>query len=223
MTMFMNPPEENLRLMLDTGVVAVIRTSSAARLVQVAEALSTGGICCIEITMTTPNALTVIEDVATELKGVLVGAGTVLDAETARAAIVAGAQYIVSPTFNREVVNTAKRYGKIIIPGAMTPTEILTAWQAGADMVKIFPAQTLGPAYLQSLRGPLPDVLLVPTGGISADNAGDFIQAGAAVVCAGSWLVDSQTILEERYELLAQRSRMLLEAVRNARKGTGEC
>ncbi|HIC96625.1 TPA: bifunctional 4-hydroxy-2-oxoglutarate aldolase/2-dehydro-3-deoxy-phosphogluconate aldolase, partial [Candidatus Bipolaricaulota bacterium] len=139
--------DESLRLMLETGVIGVVRTESSKELLQVAEAIRAGGVRCIEIAMTTPNALRVIEEVASELEDVLVGAGTVLDPETARAAILAGAEYLVSPTLNFKVIELAKRYGKIAIPGAFSPTEILAAWEAGADIVKVFPATRLGPQY----------------------------------------------------------------------------
>jgi len=143
----------------------------------------------------------------------------VLDATTARQAILAGAKFLVTPTVELDVIETARRYGVVIIPGAMTPTEILTAWEAGADMVKVFPASVLGPSYLKAVRGPLPQIPLVPTGGITADNAGEFIRAGAAMVCAGGWLVDKKAVAEGRYEVLTERARQLVETVRKARAG----
>jgi 2-dehydro-3-deoxyphosphogluconate aldolase/(4S)-4-hydroxy-2-oxoglutarate aldolase len=147
------------------------------------------------------------------------GAGTVLDAATARQAILAGAEFLVTPTLEPDVIEMAHRYGKVVIPGAMTPTEILTAWEMGADMVKVFPASILGPKYLRAVHGPLPQIPLVPTGGITGENAGDFIRAGAAMVCGGSWLVDKKAVAGGRYEFLTERARILLEAVKNARAG----
>jgi 2-dehydro-3-deoxyphosphogluconate aldolase/(4S)-4-hydroxy-2-oxoglutarate aldolase len=213
-----NEKMQNLQLMLETGSVGVVRTDSSSRLLQVAAALREGGLNCIEITMTTPGALRAIEEVAGKLDGVLMGAGTVLDASTARQAILAGAKFLVTPTVALDVIEMCHRYSVVVIPGAMTPTEILTAWEAGADMVKVFPADILGPAYLKAVRGPLPQIPLVPTGGITADNAGEFIKAGAALVCAGGWLVDKKAVDEGRYETLTKRARQLLDAVEKARK-----
>lgn len=167
--------------------------------------------------MNTPGALRAIENAADRLPKVVTGAGTVLDGITAREAILAGAQFLVTPTVKLDVLEVAHRYGIPAIIGAMTPTEILTAWEAGAAMVKVFPASVLGPKYLQELRGPLPQIPLVPTGGITADTAPDFIKAGAVAVCAGSWLVDKKAIAEGKYRVLAERARLLLEAVGKAR------
>ncbi len=202
---------------LEAGIVAVVRIDTSKQLLQVAKRISVGGISCIEITMTTPGALQAIEEAKGKLDGVVIGAGTVLDASTARLTILAGAQFLVTPTVALDVIEMAHRYGKVVIAGAMTPTEILTAWEAGADMVKVFPANVLGPGYLKAVHGPLPQIPLVPTGGITADNAGEFIKAGAAVICAGSWLVDKKTITEERYEILTERARELVDAVSKAR------
>jgi len=172
----------------------------------------------IEITMTTPGALRAIEEASGKLQGVLMGAGTVLDGPTARQAILAGAQFLVTPTVKPDVIEMAHRYGVVVIAGAMTPTEILTAWELGADMVKVFPADVLSPGYLKAVHGPLPQIPLVPTGGITAENAGAFIKAGAAVVCAGSWLVDKKAVEEGRYEVLTQRARALVAAVEKAKQ-----
>ncbi|MGC9530393.1 MAG: bifunctional 4-hydroxy-2-oxoglutarate aldolase/2-dehydro-3-deoxy-phosphogluconate aldolase [Candidatus Bipolaricaulaceae bacterium] len=210
-----------LERVIDLGALGIIRVQTAEDLVRMAEALYAGGLSCLEITMTTPGALRAIEQARERLPDVLMGAGTVLDAPTARQAILAGAQFLVTPTVKLEVVDTAHRYGIPVIPGAMTPTEILTAWEAGADMVKVFPASTLGPKYLQEVHGPLPQITLVPTGGITADNAPEFIRAGAAVVCAGSWLVDKRAVAEGRLEVLTARARALVEAVHGARAETG--
>ena len=218
--MAVNRKQENPQLILNTGVIGVVRTESSTQLLQVAKAICKGGVCCVEITMTTPGALRAIEEASEKLTGVLMGAGTVLDATTARQAILAGAKFLVTPTVELDVIETARRYGVVVIPGAMTPTEILTAWEAGADMVKVFPASVLGPSYLKAIRGPLPQIPLVPTGGVTADNAGEFIRAGAAMVCAGGWLVDKKAVAEGRYEVLTERAHLLVETVRKARAET---
>jgi len=205
-----------LEELVDSGALGIIRVKGTQDLVQIAKALHAGGLSCLEITMTTPGALRAIEDAREELPNVLMGAGTVLDASTARQAILAGAQFLVTPTVALDVVEVAHRYGVPVIPGAMTPTEILTAWEAGADMVKVFPAEVLGPGFIKALHGPLPQIPLVPTGGITADNAGDFIRAGAALVCAGGWLVDKEAVAAGRYEVLTENARRLVEAVRAA-------
>ncbi|MBS3813093.1 bifunctional 4-hydroxy-2-oxoglutarate aldolase/2-dehydro-3-deoxy-phosphogluconate aldolase [Candidatus Bipolaricaulota bacterium] len=204
--------------MQESGVVGVIRTKSSARLIKVAEAIKKGGVNCIEITMTTPNALSVIEEVSAEVDDVLIGAGTVLDAETARAAILAGAEYLVSPTVDLGMIEMAKRYDKAVAPGAFTPTEIIEAWQAGADIVKVFPASRLGPKFLSDVKAPLPQVSLMPTGGVSKENAADFIRAGADVICVGSALLDKQAIAEENYKVMTQNAKDLVQAVKRGRE-----
>jgi 2-dehydro-3-deoxyphosphogluconate aldolase/(4S)-4-hydroxy-2-oxoglutarate aldolase len=203
--------------LLEEKVLGIVRVKTAKDFPRLVQSLRLGGVHCIEITMTTPGALRAIEEAAGELDGVLMGAGTVLDAATARQAILAGAEFLVTPTVELDVIEMAHRYGKVVIPGAMTPTEILTAWEAGADMVKVFPASILGPAYLKAVHGPLPQIPLVPTGGLTADNAGEFIKAGAAMVCAGSWLVDKKAVAEGHYEVLTERARELMDAVQKAR------
>ena len=208
---------EIIRELCCAGALGIIRVQTAQDLVQIAKALHAGGLSCLEITMTTPGALRAIEEARGELPEVLMGAGTVLDAATARQAILAGAQFLVTPTVALDVIETAHRYGVPVIPGAMTPTEILTCWEAGADMVKVFPASVLGPGYLQALRGPLPQIPLVPTGGITADNAGEFIRAGAALVCAGGWLVDKKAVAAGKVEVLRDKARRLVAAVQEAR------
>lgn len=202
----------------ESGALGIIRVKATSDLVRIAQALSAGGLSCLEITMTTPGALRAIEGAREELPAVFMGAGTVLDGPTARQAILAGAQFLVTPTVKLDVLEMAHRYGVPAIIGAMTPTEILTAWEAGADMVKVFPASILGPRYLQEIHGPLPQIPLVPTGGITADNAGEFIRAGAAAVCAGSWLVDRKALADERYEDFAERARKFVAVVQQARR-----
>jgi 2-dehydro-3-deoxyphosphogluconate aldolase/(4S)-4-hydroxy-2-oxoglutarate aldolase len=202
----------------ESGTLGIIRVDQAEDLVRIAQTLQEGGLTCVEITMTTPGALRAIEEASGKLTGVLMGAGTVLDATTARQAILAGAEFLVTPTVELDVIETAHRYGKVAIAGAMTPTEILTAWEAGADMVKVFPANVLGPGYLKAVHGPLPQIPLVPTGGVTAETAGEFIRAGAAIVCAGGWLVDKKAIAEGRYEVLTKRARQLVDAVSKAKE-----
>ena len=210
-----------MRQMDECGAVAVIRVGSPDSLLRVSQALQAGGLNCVEIAMTTPGALRAIEEVAERLRDVHIGAGTVLDGVTARQAILAGAEFLVSPTVERDVIEMAHRYGKVMICGAMTPTEILNAWEAGAEFVKVFPAEVLGPQYLKAIGGPLPQIRLVPTGGVTAENAGDFVRAGAAMVCAGSWLLDGKAIAQGRYAAITRRARQLIEAVRTARSEVG--
>ena len=204
------------------GVIGIVRLSESKGTLDAVRALEEGGLRCVEITMTTPKALQSIEAVANEMGSILVGAGTVLDGASAQAAIQAGARYLVTPTVEPDVIEVAQRYGVCTIVGAMTPTEILTAWELGADMVKVFPADCLGPEYLKAVHGPLPQIPLVPTGGITADNAGRFIEMGAAVVCAGGWLVDNKAIAEKRYDVLTTRAKQLLAAVEAARARIGQ-
>src|ERR1700716_1972049 len=171
--------ESQLRQVLDCGIVAVVRSPDSQQLVEVARALADGGVTVVEITMTVPNALDVLRQVRQALgERVLLGAGTVLDPETARAVLLAGAEYIVSPTVNLDVIRLCRRYNKLVMPGAFTPTEIWSAWEAGADIVKVFPAEVVGPAYFKALRGPLPQVRLMPTGGVDLTAAADFLQVG---------------------------------------------
>lgn len=206
---------EILKRLIEGKVVAVVRLDSGDQLVRVAEALKAGGISAIEFTIPTPGALEMIRQ-ATAYFGdsVLMGAGTVLDAETARAAILSGAQFIVTPALNLKTIELCHRYGKPIIPGAMTPTEILTGWEAGADMVKVFPAESLGPAYLKAVLAPLPQVRLVPTGGISAENAAEYLKAGATALGVGGRLVDKSAVAKGDWAALTVEAQRLMEAVR---------
>ena len=148
---------------------------------------------------------------------VIVGVGSVLDPETARAAILAGAEYVVGPVLNEEVIRMAKRYSKVVIPGAFTPTEILRAWEAGADVVKVFPATAVGPKYFRDILGPLPQVRLTPTGGVTVENTGEFIKAGAVFVGAGTSLVDSKAVAEKRFDLITETAKKMVAEVRKAR------
>jgi 2-dehydro-3-deoxyphosphogluconate aldolase/(4S)-4-hydroxy-2-oxoglutarate aldolase len=202
---------------VDCGVVAVLRADSSAELMDVAKALREGGVVAIEVTMTTPGALKVIEEAASKMKDSIIGVGSVLDPETARAAILAGAEYVVAPTLNLDVIEMAKRYGKIVMPGAFTPTEILTAWQAGADVVKVFPASVGGPAYFKDVKGPLPQVRLMPTGGVDLTTTGAFIKAGACAVGAGSAMVDKKAVTAGKFDVIAETARKFVEEVRKAR------
>lgn len=185
----------DLQRVLNTGMVAIIRASSGEQLVNVARALYEGGIDVIEVTFTVPNAVEVLQAVHKDLgKKILLGAGTVLDPETARTAFLAGAQFLVSPTVNLEVIRMANRYDKLCMSGAYTPTEILTAWEAGADVVKVFPAEIGGPPYLKAVKGPLPQVRLMPTGGVNLETMHDFLKAGACAVGLGSSLVEKDAV-----------------------------
>ncbi len=200
------------------GVVAVVRLSQASELARVADAIRAGGVDIIEFTLTTPGALEIIQQSAHKFgDDVLLGAGTVLDSETARAAILAGAQFIVSPTTDFATIELCHRYGKVVIPGAFTPTEILAAWQAGADFVKVFPAGVVGPGYLKDILGPLPQVKLVPTGGVGKANAADFIKAGAAALAVGGDLVNNKLVSAGAFDQLTANARDLVAAVSAAR------
>ncbi|MCD6231816.1 bifunctional 4-hydroxy-2-oxoglutarate aldolase/2-dehydro-3-deoxy-phosphogluconate aldolase [Candidatus Aerophobetes bacterium] len=215
----MSKKGENLNLIFKTGIIAIIRAESSAQLLRVASALKEGGIKVIEVAMTTPDALKVIEEISGKLKEeILMGAGTVLDPETARSAILAGAEFIVSPTLNKEVINLAHRYSKLIIPGAFTPTEILLAWEEGADLVKVFPAGVSGPSYIKALRGPLPQICLVPVGGVNLDNVANFIRAGAFAVGVGSSLVKKEFLKEENFKELTNLSKRFIEVIKKAKE-----
>lgn len=200
---------DQLGRVLTSGIVAVIRAPSGDLLVDVAEALLAGGVDVMEVTFTVPGAVRVLERVSERLGDrILLGAGTVLDAETARAALLAGAEFIVAPSTNREVIELCRRYDKLVMPGAFTPTEVITAWQAGADIVKIFPSDVHGPKYLKALRGPYPQVRMMPTGGVSLETANDFLQAGACALGVGGSLVEPRAVATgdlKRIETLARQ------------------
>jgi len=203
-----------------TGVVAVVRAQSSEQLIDVVGALHAGGLTCVEITMTTPDALDVIRSASKAFAGkCVIGVGTVLDSETARAAILAGAEYVVSPILDLATITLCKRYNKAVVPGCFTPTEILTAWQAGADLIKVFPATKLGPEFFKDIRGPLPQVRLTPTGGVTLANTGDFIKAGAVCVGVGSAMVTKKAIAEKDYATLTANAAAFLKAVADARGG----
>jgi len=210
---------EVLNRMISEGLIPVIRVTSAQEAIDVADAIKEGGVTSIEITMSVHGAIDVIKDLTKKYKDeIVMGAGTVLDPETGRAALLAGAQFIVSPTLNLDLIQLAHRYSAVVIPGAMTPTEILTAGNAGADMVKVFPAAQLGgPEYIKALRGPLPQILLVPTGGVNLQNAGAFIKAGCVALGAGGELVDKKALKEKKFNILTENARAFLKAIRDAR------
>jgi 2-dehydro-3-deoxyphosphogluconate aldolase/(4S)-4-hydroxy-2-oxoglutarate aldolase len=189
--------EATLKRILDGGIVAVVRAESGESLVQVVRALAEGGVTAAEITFTVPNALEVIRQVRDAVGDtVVLGAGTVLDPETARAALLAGAEYIVAPSLNLDVIRLCRRYDKVVMPGAFTPTEIVAAWEAGADVVKIFPADVAGPPYLKAIHGPLPQIRLMPTGGVDLNTAEAFLKAGACCLGVGSSLVSAKTVAD---------------------------
>src|SRR5215211_9204794 len=201
-----------------SGVVAIVRLDDLSRAVPLTEALLRGGVTAVEFTFTNRLAARVIESVRDSMgEATAVGAGTVLDPETARTAILAGAQFVVTPTLNTSVIELCRRYAVPTVIGAFTPTEMLTAWEAGATYVKVFPASVGGSGYLKDVRGPLPQLKLIPTGGVSVDNAGDFIRAGAVAIAVGSNLVDAKSVANEDWSVLEERARALIAAVQSAR------
>jgi 2-dehydro-3-deoxyphosphogluconate aldolase/(4S)-4-hydroxy-2-oxoglutarate aldolase len=209
---------KNLARVIHCGIVAVIRAKSGEQLVDVARALLAGGVDVMEVTFTVPRAIRVLERVADELGDqILLGAGTVLDTETARAALLAGAEFIVSPSTDVDVIRVCRRYGKLAMPGAFTPTEVVTAFEAGADIVKVFPCDVGGPAYLKALHGPLPHIPLMPTGGVDLETAADYLKAGACALGVGGSLVESKTVEKgdfARIEELAGRFRAIVKKAR---------
>jgi 2-dehydro-3-deoxyphosphogluconate aldolase/(4S)-4-hydroxy-2-oxoglutarate aldolase len=212
--------EEQLRHVLNSGIVAVVRSTDPSQLVEVALALADGGVTVVEITMTVPGALDVIRQVRQVLGDrLLLGAGTILDPETARAALLAGAEFLVAPTVNVEVIRLCQRYDKLVMPGAFTPTEILTAWEAGADVVKVFPADVVGPAFFKAMRGPLPQVRLMPTGGVDLTTAADFLKAGACCLGVGGQLVEPKAIAQRNFDRIRDLARQYVAVVKQARAG----
>lgn len=211
--------QDVLRRINEVGVVPVVRAASPEEAIQVIEAIKTGGLSILEITMTVPHAVKVIEEVADRYGDeVVVGAGTVLDPETARACILAGASFVVSPSFNIHTIELCRRYSIAVFPGALTPTEVVTAWQAGADAVKVFPCGAVGGAkYLASLKAPLPQIDMIPTGGVSLATAASFMAAGAFALGVGADLVDITAIRSGEPEKVTQAARAYIAAVRAAR------
>src|SRR5438874_2709080 len=210
--------QSHLRRVIDGGIIAIVRSHDSAKLVEVCRALADGGITTVEITMTVPDALDVLRRVRTALGDrILLGAGTVLDPETARAVLLAGAEYLVAPTLNLDVIRLCRRYDKLVMPGCFTPTEVLTAWEAGADVVKVFPADVLGPAYFKALRGPLPQVRLMPTGGVDLNTAADFLRAGACCLGVGGQLVEPRAVAERNFDRIRDLARQYVAIVKQAR------
>ncbi|HZV06578.1 MAG TPA: bifunctional 4-hydroxy-2-oxoglutarate aldolase/2-dehydro-3-deoxy-phosphogluconate aldolase [Gemmataceae bacterium] len=210
--------ETQLRHILDCGIVAVVRSPDSQQLVEVVRALADGGVTVAEITMTVPDALGVLRQVRQALgERVLLGAGTILDTETARAALLAGAEYLVAPTLNLDVIRLCQRYSKLVMPGAFTPTEILAAWEAGADIVKVFPAEVVGPAFFKAMRGPLPQVRLMPTGGVDLTTAADFLRAGACCLGLGSQLVEPRAVAERDFDRIRDLARQYVAIVKSVR------
>ncbi len=198
-------------------VIALIRADSPDGLLDCAKALAAGGLTSIELTMTTPGAIRMLEKATSELPDFLFGLGTVLDAETARAGILAGAKFIVTPGVRLDVIETCKRYSVPIFCGAFTPTEIITVAEAGADAAKIFPAEFFGPNYIKSVKAPLPHVEMVPTGGVNENNVGDFLKAGAFAVAAGSSLVDGKAFKEKNWAAITAKAQAFVRAVAAAK------
>ena len=210
---------EIVKRIVETGLIPVVRAGSADEALRAIDAIKEGGVSVLEITMTVPGAVRAIEEVVNRYGSeAIVGAGTVLDAETARACILAGAQFIVSPTVNHDTIACCRRYSIPVLPGALTPSEVLDAWTSGADFVKVFPANALGGAsYIKSLKAPLPQVELVPTGGVSLKTAADFIKAGSSALGVGADLVDIAALREGRSGLITERARQFVEIVKEAR------
>jgi len=194
-------------------VVALIRADSPDGLLDCAKALAAGGLTSIELTMTTPGAIRMLEKATAELPDFIFGLGTVLDAETARAGILAGARFIVTPALRPEVITLCKRYSIPVFSGALTPTEIVNAWEAGADAVKIFPAEFFGPAYIKSVKAPLPQIDLVPTGGVNPENVAEFLRAGAMATAAGSSLVEAKAFKERNWSAVTAKAKAFVAAI----------
>jgi 2-dehydro-3-deoxyphosphogluconate aldolase/(4S)-4-hydroxy-2-oxoglutarate aldolase len=212
------PALDAAQRIVQSGIVGIIRAPDGAQLVEVAQALLAGGIDCLEVTFTVPQAHRVLEKVADALGDkILLGAGTVLDTETCRTAILAGAEFIVSPGTNVDVIQMCRRYSKPALPGALTPTEVINAWQAGADFVKVFPCDVLGPAHLKALRGPLPQVKLIPTGGVTLETAADFLRAGATALGIGSSLVEPKAIANRDFARIESLAKQYVEIVKKTR------
>lgn len=212
--------DTDLKRIIDSGIVAVVRAPDPAGLVDVVRALADGGVTVAEVTFTVPGAADVIREARRQLGDrVLLGAGTVLDSETARTAILAGAEFIVAPTVNPEVIRLCRRYDKAVMPGAFTPTEILTAWEAGADIVKVFPADILGPAFFKAMKGPLPQIRLMPTGGVDLSTAVEFLKAGAVCLGVGSQMVDPKFVANRQFDRITELAKQYVAIVQQFRAG----
>jgi 2-dehydro-3-deoxyphosphogluconate aldolase/(4S)-4-hydroxy-2-oxoglutarate aldolase len=210
--------EDQLRQVLECGIVAVVRSQDSAQLVEVVRALADGGVTVAEITMTVPGALDIVKAVRSALGDrVLLGAGTILDPETCRMAILAGAEYIVAPTVNFDVIRLCQRYDKLVMPGAFTPTEIMAAWEAGADIVKVFPADVVGPAFFKAIKGPLPQVRVMPTGGVDLTTAAAFLKAGACCLGVGGQLVEPAAVAARDFKRIRELAQQYVAIVKEAR------
>jgi 2-dehydro-3-deoxyphosphogluconate aldolase/(4S)-4-hydroxy-2-oxoglutarate aldolase len=210
---------EVLNTLREIGLVPVLRAESEAQALALADAIAAGGVTVLEVTMTVPGAIQVMRQLAKARPDILIGAGTVLDPETARMCILEGAQFVVSPALNIKTIELCHRYGVAVLPGALTPTEIVTAWEAGADVVKVFPASSLGGAkYLKSVKAPLPQVELIPTGGVSLATAAEFLEAGAFALGVGADLVNLKAIAEGHPEIITESARKYLAIVRKFRE-----
>ena len=210
--------EKIINLLNETKIISIIRAESSEELLNVAKALKEGGIKFIEVTMTTPGALKAIEEFCGEMEDVIIGVGSVLDSETARLSILSGAEFIVTPTLNFDVIKMCKRYSKVVIPGAFTPTEIINAWESGADFVKVFPASVGGPSYIKAIKAPLPQVNLIPVGGVNIDNVSDFIKAGSSAVAVGSQLVKKGFLKEKNFEAIKNLAKEFVEKIKGGGK-----
>lgn len=210
---------ENLKRIEETGIVAVVRAENPEQALKISEAVKAGGIQAIEITMTVPGAVDVIKELvkAYPNKEILIGAGTVLDSETARACILAGAEYVVSPGTDLETIKLCNRYQKVIMPGVVTPTEVVKAMEAGADVCKVFPATLFGPKIIKALKGPIPQAPLLPTGGVSLDNVHEWIKAGSFAVGAGSALTAGAKTGD--YEEVTRTAKEFIKRIKEARQG----
>ena len=209
-----------VKSLTDIGLVPIVRASSSEEALKVVEAIRAAGVSTVEITMTVPGAIQLLESLSSQLGDkVLLGAGTVLDPETARLAILAGAEFLISPALNVKVIEMTRRYSKVSIPAGLTPTEIVTAWEAGADFVKVFPCGAMGGAeYIKALKAPLPHVEMIPTGGVSLETAPAFLKAGAAAIAVGGEIVDKKAVKEKRWEVVTENTRKFVEVVNRTRK-----
>jgi 2-dehydro-3-deoxyphosphogluconate aldolase/(4S)-4-hydroxy-2-oxoglutarate aldolase len=211
--------KEIIKSLIDCGAIAVIRLADSDKLIKVAQSIYEGGVLGIEITMTVPDAINVIKKAAAELGSYMnIGVGTVLDAITAQRAIDAGAKYVVSPIFKKEIIDTAQKNNIPVMPGALTPTEAQTAFEAGADIIKIFPADVVGMAFFKGVLAPMPHLKLMPTGGVSLTNAGEWLKAGACAVGVGSALLDKMAITSGNYQVLTENAKILMENIRKAKQ-----
>lgn len=214
----MRTKTENMDIIRDTGIIAIVRIDTEFEIEPLFEAVRDGGIKVIEITMNTPNAIKMIETVTKKFSDdMVIGVGTVLNSKTAKIAILSGAEFIVTPILRKDVITMCGKHSKIVIPGAFSPTEILDAWEYGADMVKVFPAGSLGSGYIKTIRGPLPQIKFVPTGGININNAGEFIKVGSTALGIGDSLINKKIVKEKRFDEIRELSAKFIKVVKEAR------